>query len=226
MTSKKFTLILVLFAMLASMALAPLQQTNPPKKRNRYLKKRRTAQVTWHDFVDWERTSPRYLEMWENNSKTLERFAVSSVGLVAVQEVLYGMLSAAEGASGTSLWYYNGPLGEFVVYIWNISNSQAGFALVDCGVGSDVATSMGKNIPMGNSFPSYDVPAFIDALKKEGYREIHKSALPFKASATPIKRVIELLPPTMPLWQSMLNNFFVLVFPETMIYFGHQKLDT
>lgn len=167
------------------------------------------SDVSLEELVDTDRTNPA---LYNEPDDVAEASAV-----LAITEVLYGMLRASEGAIGTSVWHYEGLLGEYYVYIWDAGVGSGGFSLVDVTQG--VAQSVHNQAPLGHASDIYGLSDLIEGLKEMGYKEVRNPRvdLPSEGNHLAIKRVIEQLPQTPPLWHIM-RNVFVIAFPDAMIW--------
>ncbi len=166
--------------------------------------------------VDQERTNPRLYEPELPNEYVI---ASTAVGL-AVEEILYGMLRAAEFSPGCEMWGYEGPLGRYIVYIWDSGSSLGGFSLVNLDNG--LANSIKQQLPLGHGSTVYGLSDLRKGLAEIGYQQLTSpTQVPTDADANTIKGMIERLPPTMAMWKYIPLNLMFLVFPEAMIYFGN-----
>ena len=166
--------------------------------------------------VDTTRTNPALYE-----STLPEDYVAAGAALaLPLEEVFFGMLRAAEGASGTSVWHYVGPLGEYYVYVWDAGAAQGGFSLVNATTG--VAQSVSDQLPLGHQSSIYDLADLVKGLKEMGYTQLKnpRTELPTDVNDLAIKRIISTLPPSLPVWMCLSNGLF-FVFPESMIWFGH-----
>ena len=167
--------------------------------------------------VDQERTNPRLYQ----TPDLPDEYVTSTVTILAVEEILFGMLRAAEGAQGTEVWLYEGYLGRYVVYIWDAGSSIGGFSLVN--LESGIAQSVEQQLPLGHGSTVYGLADLRSGLAEVGYRQVNPTNIPHEGNADSIRGMIERLPPTMAAWKYIPLNLMFLVFPESMIYFGNYE---
>lgn len=168
--------------------------------------------------IDTEKTNPKIYNPIDYGLPA-NALLVSSMTLTA-EEVLYGSLRAAESCAGTQCWYYNGMLGEYVIYIWDSAMNRAGYSLInlDQGLGKSLEMQMRLGY---NSTDMYNLSKFMSDLREMGYVEISSNELPESVNANALREFIRNTPTTVPIWAVLENSFpFVIAFPDLMIYFA------
>lgn len=165
--------------------------------------------------VDTHKTNEALYQEFEFQGE----YTIAAVSALGVTDILDGMLSAASGIPGTQVWYYNGLLGEFYVYIWNIDGATGGFSLLNCD--GRMVESILNQSTLGHVSSTYEIADLIVGLKEQGFVRVDNphTNLPPRASAEYIRGLMEAMPATLPIWK-IFNNTMIFVFPETMIWWG------
>lgn len=168
--------------------------------------------------VDQERTNPRLYQEVD----LPDEYVTSTVVALAVEEILYGMLRAAEFSPGCEVWLYEGYLGKYVVYMWDSGVATGGFSLVN--LESGLASSIEQQLPLGHGSTVYGLADLRKGLAEVGYRQLTSpDQIPQQGNANSIRGMIEKIPPTMAAWKYIPLNLMFFIFPESMIYFGNYE---